>query len=143
MAHIAALLRFVAQCLRAPVLFFSRGLQAVRAVLVVGLIGHQRTPSLLASLPPISAATLSGSDKGFGGVLFLSWPHARVVLKALQKGIDVANAKAASRAQKVQKFAILPTDLSVPGGELTSTQKLKRNVVSTKYAKEIAALYAE
>jgi len=39
--------------------------------------------------------------------------------KAVQEGIDRANAAAASRAQKVQKFVVLDTELSVPGGELT------------------------
>lgn len=64
-----------------------------------------------------------------------------LVAKAIQAGIDKANANAASRAQKVQKFVILDTELSVPGGELTATQKLKRDVVATKYAMEIESMY--
>lgn len=64
-----------------------------------------------------------------------------LVLKAIEAGIGAANGKAASRAQNVQKFTILDGELSVPGGELTSTQKLKRNVVTSKYAKEIDAMY--
>lgn len=46
-----------------------------------------------------------------------------------------------SNAQKVQKFTILPTDLSIPGGELTGTMKIKRPVVTEKYAAEIEAMY--
>lgn len=65
-----------------------------------------------------------------------------LVAAAIQKGIDAANTKAASRAQKVQKFVVLDSDLSVPGGELTGTQKLKRNVVNEKYAKQIESMYA-
>ena len=65
-----------------------------------------------------------------------------LVAAAIQKGIDKANLKAASKAQKVQKLVLLDGDLSVPGGELTGTQKLKRNVVNEKYAKQIESMYA-
>ena len=40
------------------------------------------------------------------------------VLKAIQDGIDRTNKQAVSRAQKIQKWTILPRDFSVPGGEL-------------------------
>jgi len=60
----------------------------------------------------------------------------------IQKGLDTANRQAASNAQTVQKFIILPIDFSVSGGELTPTLKLKRNFVCEKYRTEIARLYA-
>ena len=62
--------------------------------------------------------------------------------KYIQAGIDKYNAEAVSQAQKIQKFRILPTDLSVPGGELTATMKIKRTSVVEKYAEEIDAMYA-
>jgi len=66
-----------------------------------------------------------------------------LVAAAIQAGIDKYNKQsAASRAQNVQKFVVLDTDFSVPGGELTGTQKLKKNVVHEKYAKEIEGMYA-
>lgn len=57
-------------------------------------------------------------------------------------GIKASNAVAVSNAQKIQKFKVLPVDFSVAGGELTPTLKLKRSIVSKKYAAEIDKLYA-
>ncbi len=62
----------------------------------------------------------------------------RFIEEQMQK---VCNAKVA-RYQTIKKIHILPMVFSVDGGELTPTLKVKRNVVSEKYAKEIAAFYA-
>ncbi|XP_013385720.1 long-chain-fatty-acid--CoA ligase ACSBG2 isoform X3 [Lingula anatina] len=65
------------------------------------------------------------------------------VLKAIQEGIDRANAKSTSRAQKVQKWSLLAKDFSIPGGELGPTLKLKRPVVSKMYKNTIDKFYEE
>lgn len=64
------------------------------------------------------------------------------VLQAIQEGIDRANTKAISNAQKVQKFTLLSADFSVPGGELGPTLKVKRNIVNKKYDDIIEKFYA-
>ena len=46
-----------------------------------------------------------------------------------------------SKINKKQKFVILDTDFSVPGGELTETQKLRRKVVVEKYSEKIDSMY--
>ena len=47
-----------------------------------------------------------------------------------------------ARYQTIKRFRVLPAEFSVDSGELTPTMKIKRNVVSEKYAGEIEALYA-
>jgi len=47
-----------------------------------------------------------------------------------------------SNASKIQKFTILPRDISIEGGELTPTLKTKRAVVASKYKNIIDKMYA-
>jgi long-subunit acyl-CoA synthetase (AMP-forming) len=47
-----------------------------------------------------------------------------------------------ARVQSIKKIKVLPSDLTIEGGELTPTMKVKRKVVNQKYAAEIAAFYA-
>jgi len=51
----------------------------------------------------------------------------------LDKGMAAANEKTISRAQRIAKWALVPTDFTESGGELTPTLKLKRSVAETKY----------
>src|SRR3954447_11316339 len=62
------------------------------------------------------------------------------VRELIQAELDKANAKYA-RVEQVKRFFILDHDLSQETGELTPTLKVKRNVVSEKYADDFAALY--
>ena len=62
------------------------------------------------------------------------------LLSEIQGAVDYAN-KAVSRAEAVKEFRVLPSDLSIEGGELTPTLKVKRSVVASKYASVIEEIY--
>ena len=59
----------------------------------------------------------------------------------INEGVRRGNQRTTSRAQVVQRWAILPKDLSEKQGLLTPTLKVKRNVVSDVYAALIESLY--
>ena len=63
------------------------------------------------------------------------------VKREIQEGISRVNSSAISNAQRVQKWCIIPTDFSLPGGELGPTLKLKRHFVLEKYQRQMNKLY--
>jgi long-chain-fatty-acid--CoA ligase ACSBG len=63
------------------------------------------------------------------------------IMASIQAGIDRANKNAVSNASKVQRWTILPSDVSMPGGELGPTLKLKRFFFNKKYNDSIERLY--
>ena len=48
-----------------------------------------------------------------------------------------------SKFEKVKKIALLEHELTVEGGELTPTLKVRRRVVDDKYRDVIDAMYAK
>jgi long-chain acyl-CoA synthetase len=50
--------------------------------------------------------------------------------------------KAMASFEKIQRFTLLPEEFTIPGGELTTTLKVKRNFVAKKYQREIEMMYA-
>ncbi len=63
------------------------------------------------------------------------------IKQLIQQVLDRANAKYA-QVEQIKKFALLDHDLTQESGELTPTLKLKRNVVSERYADVFEGLYA-
>ena len=60
----------------------------------------------------------------------------------IQTAVDEAN-KAVSKAESIRKFAILPVDFTIPGGQLTAKLSVKRHVVAEQFASTISALYTK
>ncbi len=59
---------------------------------------------------------------------------------AIAEDIDAVNAQYA-RIEQIKRFEILERDFTQADGELTPTLKIKRNVVHSRFADEIEALY--
>ncbi len=116
----------------------------------------------LKTVPGVAQAVLLGDQRNFCAALLTLDPErvaavaqaagspARSVDEAracpafrahLEREIEKVNA-ALARYETVRKFEILPGELTVDGGELTPTMKLKRRVIRQKYAAEIEKLYA-
>jgi long-chain-fatty-acid--CoA ligase ACSBG len=69
-------------------------------------------------------------------------PHVKAIaeaIKATNKNPNVVP----NNASTIQKFSILPHDISVDTDELTPTYKLKRNVIDEKYKPAIDAIYED
>jgi long-chain acyl-CoA synthetase len=62
------------------------------------------------------------------------------VRERVDRIVQTVNRGLPSYAQ-IKRFAVLPEELTEASGELTPTQKVKRQKVAAKYTAELAALY--
>ena len=103
------------------------------------LVGDRRKfISALISLDP-DAIEKWASERG----LSVDGIHTNDALRAhIQEGVNGVN-ELYARVESVRKFAILPRPLSIEGGELTPTLKVKRKIVYENFAEIIEEIYAE
>ena len=125
-------------------------------------VAPQLVESLLKSIPVVAQAVVVGDRQKYLAALVTLDPEkleteareagssARDMRAAaecdtfrahLEKQIERVNERLA-RVQTVKRFTILPNELTVDGGELTPTMKLRRKIIAKKYAKEIESMYA-
>ncbi|HZP53503.1 MAG TPA: long-chain fatty acid--CoA ligase, partial [Actinocrinis sp.] len=64
------------------------------------------------------------------------------VLHEIEEAVAGAN-QAVSKAESIRKFAVLPIEWTIEGGQITPSMKIKRNVIAQQYAGEIEKLYAK
>jgi long-chain acyl-CoA synthetase len=64
------------------------------------------------------------------------------IVNLLERQIEAAT-QSLARFEKVKKIALLDRELSVDGGELTPTLKIKRRVVEEKYKDLIDEIYRD
>lgn len=67
--------------------------------------------------------------------------HHPAVEAEIQKAVDECN-RHVSQAEAIKQVTILPVEWTAESEELTPTLKLKRRVISQKYAREIEEMYA-
>ncbi len=123
--------------------------------------GKKVPPALIEGLlqtdPCIDQAVVCGEGRNFLTALIVPhWANVRAALaeagiadekaespavrELLQRRIEAALAEV-SNAEQVRKFLIVPQPFSVAADELTVSLKLRRNVVLTKYARQIEEMY--
>ena len=72
-------------------------------------------------------------------------PAAIISMDEVKKKIESETTelnKGFGKWEMIKRFELLPAELSVEGGELTPSLKMKRKVIVAKYATEIAKIYA-
>ncbi len=106
------------------------------------LIGDRR-PFLVALVSPNTEVLEKwASQHGIGGPTIAELTGDPRVLALFQEAVDRVNANLA-RYEQIKKFAVLPLMLSMEGGHLTPTLKVKRRVVEKEYVELIERLYSE
>jgi long-chain acyl-CoA synthetase len=135
--------------------------------LIITSSGKNISPANLESLakssPIIGQAVAVGDSRQFISVLVVldpqvapGWAKARgieaasmaeladhpAVVDEIRRALSVANTHL-SRIEQFKRFTILPAEWSPESEELTPTMKLKRRVISSKYAPQIEAMYAD
>jgi long-chain acyl-CoA synthetase len=105
------------------------------------LVYGEGRPYCVALLSLDTEAITAWADKnGLAGKSFAEIAHHEKTHDLIKGYIEALNRKL-NTWEQVKKFAIIDRELSIEGGELTPTLKLRRKVVITEFADQLAALY--
>ena len=115
-----------------------KAIPVVSQAVVIG--DRQRYLTVLLTLDPLKVPDVA-RDAGSEASDVPSALKDERFMAYLQSEIDRVNGSLA-RVQTVKRFAVLPEEFTVEGGELTPTMKLRRKVIAEKYREHIERLYS-
>jgi long-chain acyl-CoA synthetase len=113
-----------------------------RFVNQVVLVGNGRKFPAALIVPDWTELRAYAEYKGIGARAPEELCHDKRILDLMQRQVDTQCAEL-SRFERIKRIALLPRELTIEGGELTPTLKVKRRVVDEKYRDVIERIYAE
>ena len=105
------------------------------------LVGDRRSFPAALIVPDFAALEMKLRQRGAPSGTREQLVERADVLAMYQELVDEINLDLA-QFERIKRTALLPSDLTVEGGELTPTMKLRRKVVEQQWASVIEALYA-
>jgi long-chain acyl-CoA synthetase len=123
----------------APIEQMIKGSQFVNQVV---LIGNNRKFASALIVPDFESLRNYSKQKGLNLKTATDFCQNLNIIKLLEKEVEQLT-PALAKFEKVKKIALLEKELTVEGGEMTPTLKVKRRVVDEKYQDVIEKIYAE
>lgn len=117
-------------------------IKSSRFVSQVVLIGNSRKFASALIVPDFEQLRSYAKNQGWTLQKPKEFVESENVLRLFEKEID-KYCKGLARYETVKKVALLEQELTVEGGELTPTLKIKRRVVDEKYVKIIDKIYED
>lgn len=81
-------------------------------------------------------------ERGIAYTTFKSLTQLPEVKALVEEIVNGVNSKFA-RVENIRRFVLLEKELDHDDGELTATQKVRRSIINTKFAKELVEIYGE
>ena len=117
-------------------------LRSSRFVSQAVLIGNERKFASALIVPNFEMLDSYARHKGFGPMTPSEYCRDPRIIDLFARQIETVT-KGLGKFETVKKFRLLDRELTVEGGELTPTMKLRRRVVDEKYKALIDEMYAE
>jgi len=119
------------------------GALRLSAYITEAMIFGDRRPYLVGLLALNEPEVRAFADKlGLAGKEWTQLVREPRITRLVQEEVDRINSRLA-RFERVRRIRILPRALSIEGGELTPTLKVRRSALAERYAPLIEAMYAE